>query len=267
MNRNSKTHIIDNLQRKLVYGPPNEIITSLNPNGISPFTSLRVISSNEDIGLTFEDLNNTGNDFNFDTAGDTLSIQSTDIGDALGSTGIQSILLQGLDTSWDIVNEIVSLNGTTSVLTSNTFLRLNGMIIVGAGSNKFAIGDVTITGDSFTWGKIEAGTNLSNNLGRFSVARAHSLTFENFGWTSSASGDFVLSGYFKTPTLAEQESGRFYVHTNSEVIKGAPNTATEMTDFWWKVKRESGGGGGLKLSGFFTGWLSKNNDLTNYYKI
>ena len=255
----------ENLKKRIIYGPPSEFICSLNPNNLSPFTSLRVISNDEEIGLTFEDVNNTGNNFNWDTAGAQLSIQSTNANDNSTGTGVQSLLLQGLDTNWDIINETVLLDGTTSVLTTNTFLRLNGLIIVGIGSNGNAVGDVTVTGDSFTWGKVQAGSSLSNDLGRFSTARGHSLIFENFGWTAGQNGDFILSGFFKNSTYAAQESGRFYVHSNSEFIKGAPNVQQEKTDFWFMAKRESGGGGSQKLSVFFTGWLSNNVDLLNYY--
>ncbi len=131
--------------------------------------------------------------FNYDTAGSVITLTSTSIEDGVAGTGIRSIVLEGLNTDWDVINEVVILTGTTAVATTNTFLRLNSALILTMGSTGKSVGVITGTGDSFTWIKLAAAQTNIGNFGRFSVARNHSFTAENFGWSSGLSGDCVLN--------------------------------------------------------------------------
>jgi len=63
-----------------------------------------------------------------------------------------NILVNGLDADYKSVAAIVTLNGTTPVTTTQTFLRINSAVIL-SGSN---VGNITISNGGTTYGYIEA---------------------------------------------------------------------------------------------------------------
>ncbi len=73
-----------------------------------------------------EDIWEEGGDYNFLTTASTLEIVSNDNDDDIAGIGAQSVILYGLDTNWDEIEEVVDLVGNgTSVPTTQLFIRLN----------------------------------------------------------------------------------------------------------------------------------------------
>ena len=89
------------------------------------------------------DLWDVGGIYTFLTAAETLQLVSTDADDNSAGTGARTVQIYGLDTNYDEIDEVVTLNGTTPVLTANQYLRCNRMIIRTAGSSEGAEGTIT----------------------------------------------------------------------------------------------------------------------------
>lgn len=232
----------------LIHSPSNPTIISVN-------------GWNNDIGVTYEDLNNTDDDFDWSTSGSTLSIVSTDIADALGGTGIRTFTIFGLDTNWDYISELVTMNGLTPVVTTKTYLRVNNILINSYGTNLSAVGEITASGDGFNWFKIQA-SDTSVQLGRYSIGRGYTAILNAFGWSAGAAGDFILRICFAIDGLYPmQTSGHYPIHASSQLFKGVPFKLTEKSDFLFQAKKETGGGGGVEFSASFTGWLFENNKI------
>jgi len=97
-----------------------------------------------------EDVWDGGGDYNWPTAAQTHNIVSDDTdddGDPAG-TGARTIRIYGLDSSYDEITEDVTLNGTTNVTTSNSYLRIHRMKVLTAGSQAENDGNITATGTS-----------------------------------------------------------------------------------------------------------------------
>lgn len=91
-----------------------------------------------------------GGTFQHLTSGETLTIASTstaDDGDPAG-TGANSLVVYGVDENWDLQTEIVTLDGTTNVVTSTQWIGINRISIYLAGSGKANAGNITITATS-----------------------------------------------------------------------------------------------------------------------
>jgi hypothetical protein len=89
-------------------------------------------------------------DVPFGNTPETLNIVSTstnDDGNPVG-TGARTILLIGVDSNNDPIEETVELNGTTNVLTSNTFSRLFSMEVLTVGNLESNVGAITAIGSS-----------------------------------------------------------------------------------------------------------------------
>ena len=79
----------------------------------------------------------------------TLSVVSSNAGD----TG--SVIITGLDSSFEILEETVAMNGTTPVVTTGTFARINNMYYNTSGSSN--AGNVTASLGATVVGYITAG--------------------------------------------------------------------------------------------------------------
>lgn len=100
---------------------------------------------NSDIDGASETIWTVGGTLSLLSSGETLSIVSTSTADDDGGTGANSIIVYGVDENWDLQTEVVTLNGTTPVVTTGSWLGVNRMAIYLAGSGKNNAGTITAT--------------------------------------------------------------------------------------------------------------------------
>jgi hypothetical protein len=75
---------------------------------------------------------------------DQLEVISSDTDDTSAGTGARTVELQGLDSSWNVLTETVTMNGTSAVTTTGSFLRIFRARVVTAGSSGRNEGTITI---------------------------------------------------------------------------------------------------------------------------
>ena len=80
------------------------------------------------------------------TAAEKINIVSDDANDDFGSTGATTILVGGLDADYNLQQEVVVMNGTSSVQTLLDYREVNRVRVIGAGSSMFNEGTITLTG-------------------------------------------------------------------------------------------------------------------------
>ena len=109
---------------------------------------LRIFGRNPDIDseAIFEALWQGGGDYTgFNaTAAERLTVFSTNANDSLAGTGARTIRIQGLDASFNPIQEDLNLQGTTQVLTVNSYYRWTITFVLAAGS--FGLNTGTIIG-------------------------------------------------------------------------------------------------------------------------
>lgn len=114
-----------------------------------------------DTSSGFEDVWAFGGERAWPTSAETLSITSSSASDTAAGTGAQTLSIEGLDAGYSYIEETVTLNGTSAVTTTNSYLRLNYAEVATVGSNGATEGNITIknsTSDQ-TLGYIKAGNN------------------------------------------------------------------------------------------------------------
>jgi hypothetical protein len=106
-----------------------------------------------------EDIWSSGGTFVEPTASRTHSVVSTSAFDSSASTGAQTVTIVGLDASYNIQTETVTMNGTTPVNTANTYTFINRMFVATFGSGGANIGTITATAaiDATVQATIEVG--------------------------------------------------------------------------------------------------------------
>ena len=101
---------------------------------------------NSSIGsLAFETIWETGNNYPWQTAQATLDVVSDNANDDVVGTAARTLRIQGLDSSYALVEETVDLDGTNTVTTTQQFLRVFRMSIETAGSFGNNEGTITVT--------------------------------------------------------------------------------------------------------------------------
>lgn len=97
------------------------------------------------ITTSFETMWDIAGNFTFPTGDEAWEVLSSDADDTSAGTGARSILITGLDTNFDPVTEIVSLDGVTPVATTRTdWNRINDIFVVSSGSSENNEGTITL---------------------------------------------------------------------------------------------------------------------------
>lgn len=78
-------------------------------------------------------------------AGEQARVVSDSPNDSPAGTGIQKVIINYFDNNWVLKSEVVTLNGTTQVLTvANDIFRIESFDAFQAGSGQFAAGTITL---------------------------------------------------------------------------------------------------------------------------
>lgn len=116
--------------------------------------SIAVLSGrNISVSTSLVDIEMSGSSFTWPTVAATLEAISDDIADDAAGAGARKIIVKGLDANFDLIEEEITMNGTSpSVATTAVFIRVNDV-------------EVTETG---TYGSTSGGSNTGNITVRIS---------------------------------------------------------------------------------------------------
>jgi len=108
--------------------------------------SVHKFGHNSNMGSSaFETIWHNGGLYPWSINAERVNIVSTDIVDTSVGLGARTIQLIGLDASYNEITEIITLNGTTNVLSVNSYLRLQRAKVLSAGSHGHNNGELTAT--------------------------------------------------------------------------------------------------------------------------
>jgi hypothetical protein len=155
---------------------------------------VNIFGFNRNIGTAYETIWNNGAIYNYPGSAVTMDCVSSSASDTM------SILISGLDSSYNSLAEIVQLTGTVSVTTTNSFLRINSATIL-SGSN---VGNITISNGGTTYAYIEAGIGTTQAC-VYTVPADHSLYLFRISLTS---GTVNGNQYITYRNRIDNSSGR-----------------------------------------------------------
>lgn len=116
---------------------------------------------NPSIGnISYETIWETGNNYPWQSSAVTVDVVSDNANDDVAGTGARTLRIQGLDSSFALAEETVDMDGTTTVTTTQTFLRVFRMSVETAGTSGNNEGNITAT---YTGGSDVAATITSGN--------------------------------------------------------------------------------------------------------
>jgi hypothetical protein len=137
----------------------------------------------------------------FPASATIMKVSSSSANDAAAGTGARTVRVVGLDASYNVISEIVSLNGQTSVNTVGTYLRINDFYVLTAGSGNTAAGTLYVGTGSVTSGvpatvysQIQTAYN-SQSQAVYTVPAGYTAYISSYTFTSNCASASIGSGF------------------------------------------------------------------------
>jgi hypothetical protein len=185
------------------------------------------------VGTTFQTIWNDGGQYVHPSAAVQMSCVSTSASDTM------TIVISGLDANYETIAEIVQLNGTTPVTTTNLFYRINSATIL-SGSN---VGDITISNGGTIYAYIEATLGTTQAC-IYTVPADHSLYLFRISLTS---GTVTGNKYITYRNRVDSSTGRVlrvaeatFQQNMQTFDRQIPFRIAPKSDFQFEAKSSSG---------------------------
>jgi hypothetical protein len=191
-----------------------------------------------------------------------MTISSSNAADAEAGVGARTVLVEGLNDSWEPISEVVTLNGVTGVTLVNKYRRINSLRVVSVGTGAAAsntgvlyvgTGAITAGKPAVVHGIIEAATTVSRS-GIYTVPKGYVLHFTKLNasthtsagrvalWYRPAGHPYTIAGEWHvltTVTLDIRECPTLVAGTDVEfTCRSATTTARDFAGSWQGLLRK-----------------------------
>ena len=204
-------------------------------------------------GPLWEGLTGAGGSYAYPASAVVMTLASSSASD----TAV-SILIEGCGADFVRQTETVALNGTTNVLTTKSFLRINRLSTV-VGN---AVGNVTAINGGVTYAKINAG-NGDTQMSLYTVPAGY--TFYQTNFTAGSNTSVTSGAYIRKRTLIVDnpkggvitaQAQAVFVQT-FELPITFPVEFPEKHDIQWQF--QGAGGAGAVANSYVSGVLISND--------
>jgi hypothetical protein len=184
-------------------------------------------------GATFYPVWENATAYTYPGAATGMSLWSSSASD----TAVQ-VIVNGLDTNYNISSETVTLNGTTVVPTVNSYLRINGLSITGTVN---AVGTVNIgnSGKTVEYATILAG-NGKSQMAIYTVPNGYTFYLTRASAYSSLNGN-TANNYAFYRVYTQSSTGLVQVLLQAtftgvyDTTRVAPRAYAQKTDVQWQI--------------------------------
>ena len=194
---------------------------------------VNIFGFSRSVGTDFQTIWNDGGQYVHPSAAVQMSCVSTSASDTM------TIVISGLDANYETIAEIVQLNGTTPVTTTNLFYRINSATIL-SGSN---VGDITVSQGGTEYANIEATLGTTQAC-VYTVPADHSLYIFRISLTS---GTVNSNKYITYRNRIDSSTGRVLrvaeatFQLNMQTFdRQIPFRIAPKSDFQFEAKSSSG---------------------------
>lgn len=175
-------------------------------------------------------------DYTFPTSAAQLTLVSTDASDTT-----QTVLIQGLDADFNPVSETKTLTGTTPITTTNSYFRVNDLIVISGN----VVGDITLGNGVNNYAVVLAGTGR-NQAAVYTVPAGHTfflLRIDAFCTDSNGGKAARFRNFLDTHINGVHRELRVADTTffeNMQILRQAPFAYGETTDIKMQLRSLSG---------------------------
>lgn len=225
---------------------------------ISLHTALNLFGFTTALGSTaygplWEGLTTAGGAYAYPSSAVVMVITSSSSSD----TAVK-IQINGLDSGYNQISEIVSLNGTANINTVNSYFRINSMVTTSGN----AAGNITAINGGVTYAKITAG-NGNTQMTIYTVPAGY--TFYQTYLQGDSNTSVTSGAYVKIRTsVVDNAIGGVIINSQQSVFEQFfniplqfPVSYTEKQDIQWQLL---GSGGAGALANIYIGGVLIKND-------
>jgi hypothetical protein len=180
--------------------------------------------------------------YTFPTTASTLTIASTSASDVAPA----AVNISGLDANFNPISEVVVLNGTATLTTINSYLRVNAFAMVGVASGQTSnAGVITAKQSSNILSQINAGIGKSQST-VYTVPAGNTfyLDYVEVNTSNSYTGSTIVTYNVQvknnntgvTSSILQQPFVSIYTATRAQ----DPFAYGEKTDVQWQLKTNTG---------------------------
>jgi hypothetical protein len=197
-------------------------------NGESTGKDIVIINGyNEGCSADFEAVWPTGGLYSWPTTATTMEALSTSANDTAAGSGARTVKITGLDSSFSKIEETVSLNGTSAVATTSSFIRVNRCEVITSGAYATTHetgtqeGDITVrvSGGGAVQAVIEA-TNAAAKITRNGICASGRHT-------TSASERLIIEEVRVTCEVSKAVDFHLYTRGDADTLS-APFSASKL---------------------------------------
>lgn len=218
---------------------------------VTGVTGLSISGYNSSVGTSFVPIWHGNISYTYLSSATQLTVWS----DSASDTNV-SVLISGLDATYESITEtIVLTNGTTGVVTTKSFFRVNNMSLTRTPMNVGVI-HCGNNGKTVTLCAIEAGAGRSQQT-IYTVPAGYTFYLTQSNWYTNNTGQ--NTGLYRSWT--RNANGvinvilTFPFPVNYNSLKVVPRPYPEKTDIQWQVASKSGS---CEVGGQIEGYLIKN---------
>lgn len=202
--------------------------------------------SNNAVGTGFETLWEEGGLYSFPTSASTMTVSSDDAADTSAGTGARTVTISGLDANYAEITEVITMNGTTAVTTTNSYFRINNMVVTTAGTGRTNAGSIFIGTGTVTAGKpanvyaeIFDGDGIEHE-GVYTVPAGKSLYPYTMHFGAQSGKDVVLQAHSSSEAGVDIVYAEWEVSDHVTIPVDGLFRIPEKTDFEFRAKVSSG---------------------------
>lgn len=181
-------------------------------------------------GGTAEDVWPGGGQRTLPTSAGVATFVSTSTSDKSGASGGIKMMIEGLDANYAEVSEEVTLDGTSSGVTTQTFLRVNRAYLTSAGVTGHNVGTISIVVDGTSQAIVSATFGQTVNVG-YTVPASHTVYITAYEYEVGrmpAAADIHVYGQLRLfGTNAWRTLSNVYLDTGSS-YQSTPQIALAM---------------------------------------
>ena len=127
------------------YFGTTEFLLRVSAGLVSGYSHINKFGHNPDAAATGEDVWAGGGTYAFyPTTAQTMEAVSTSTDDDVGGIGALTVVVEGLDASWNEISETVIMTGQVVVALQNSYIRMNRAYAVTVGTSGMNVGDISI---------------------------------------------------------------------------------------------------------------------------
>ncbi len=151
------------------------------------YSTLFKYGFNPDINGTEETIWTHGGNIPWPDTAFTAYVVSSSSNDSGGGTGSNTVQVEGLDADYNIKSVSVTLNGTTPVEVSGTWIRINRSFVTLAGTGGTSAGTILIQNSDASVVYADLGAGNQTQLAAYTVPAGYTLYLDDVNFTAALS--------------------------------------------------------------------------------